>query len=149
MVRICEKDYDLDGNLPKVNGKVLRSNYQLCRAILDLLESVGYQFGFHHPLPAILNNYNTVPRVSLSNLLRTLVNQINDFPQSIYDVLLVTHNGFSISYDGDYPQRVCKVSFKTDKCSFVRYLTMSQVPIAVDRFFKSLSDSHTKSVIIS
>lgn len=145
--RISECDYDFSGDLPRVNGELLRSNTSIAANIISLLESVGYKFGTTHPLPAIIKNYNSVNRKDLVYLFYVLCNQIDTFPKSVYDFLTVTAHGFSISfYDDVYPERICKCVFKLDNKETVRYLTLSEVPTAVKRFLCSIG--FKKSVII-
>lgn len=135
MVQIGKKVYDLDGSLPKVDGVVLRSNKAISSEILSLLDSVGYHFDELHPMPALLRNYHLVPIKSLSSLLRSLVIQLEGFPKSIYELLLVSNHGFALNLPGSYPERVCKVIFSNDDHKVVRYLTLSQISSAVERFF--------------
>lgn len=144
------KTYDLSNTLPVVNGSILRSNSSIAKAILQLLDDSGYRFGIHHPMPPLLLHYNQVDRKHLIRLFKQLCLQLQDFPQNVKDICIITGNGFSVKMpnENDPAECLCKVTFTSDGYSMSRFLCISQIAPAVSRFFK-LDLGIQKSILIS
>lgn len=69
---------DFSNALPKRDGKVLKSNYDIYSCLLDVLHAVGYSSPTYEPLPPILYNYRDIERKCLVKFGRKIIEQIKD-----------------------------------------------------------------------
>lgn len=133
---ICGHTYDLHCTYPIVDGDVLRTNTKIAKAIYMLLDSVNYTFSESRPCPQILRQYAVVERKHLTNLLRNLCSQLQDFPIYVKDLAVIGKSGFQLSINSD-SARICKVEFKSYERSRVQFCTLAQLPRLVDDWFKT------------
>lgn len=137
---------DFSNALPKVLNITLRSNFEIYRVIVDLLNVAGYKSPIWEPLPPKLYNWRTIDRKVLVKYGRRIIEQIRDgidVSRCVLDIdgfrffykpahsvdRIVSGRVYTLDFDYDIlPTRVHKSSR-----AFVPY---ENLQYSIDKFFE-------------